>query len=119
VATATLEKQAVSVQESCFSMLLDGPKGTVLANPDCPGEWWVKGSEQVYLVTLKPDTCECKSHQFRGRCSHVEAVKAHLQDQLSCPACGEYATSSLEYTEVLGYVLRATCGGGCGWRRVI
>lgn len=79
-------------------------------------EWW-------YEATLDREsrqvTCECKAGQYRGYCCHAEAVKEYLRRELTCPACGDFMLSYLEFVEGKGYVVRARCSKKCGWVKVL
>lgn len=53
-----------------------------MANPLTGETWTVTGSkDSVYTVTLSRDSwsCSCPGYGFRGRCRHVDELKASIQ----------------------------------------
>ncbi len=77
--------------------LMNGPRGGVLQVPGEAMKFWVKGSDNTYLVTLANedaldarDTCECSGWGYRGSCYHL--TQATRQWQRDRPKLQEFVS---------------------------
>ena len=78
-------RKFIEVKENRWRFDLSIQKEEPPADSECGASWSITGSRgDVYTISLSNGawTCSCPGHGFRGRCRHVDELRASVQPQV-------------------------------------